>query len=301
MKISFLCALGATCLMIGAAQADLKWTETLSMGGEGGDAGDFSVETTHYMNAEASRTDTKTKLGPVDLLSRQIDLCPTKKTLTLLDDPKLYSEEPLQMGSIMPTMPQMPTMGAVAMGGGDNGPKQSGTQTISYKLRDLGTEKILDVDTHHYALDTSTTSTGCAGNDTSKTSIEVWKANIPLPAPCLATTFEGTVKNMGHFTSSCDVKTTFVGDTKVAGDVFSGLLMRLKVGQGQDAFTREVTMLSRAKLEDNVFQVPTDYRKVTPDELAKARQAAMMKAVMGGANGDGDTPDTPAAPDAGNN
>ncbi|BCM89166.1 hypothetical protein IAD21_01010 [Abditibacteriota bacterium] len=307
MKISLLCAVGAICLLVGMAQADLKWTETMSMGngvaapddGMGG----FSIQTTRYMNAEASRTDTTSKFGPITMLSRQIDRCPSKTTLMLLDDAKLYSEEPLQATSLMPSMPAMDGMPGMPGGGNANKPRRTGTQTVAFKMRDLGTEKILDVDTHHYALDSTITSTGCAGNGTTKNSVEIWKADFPMPAPCMATTFEGTVKSTTRITSDCDVKTTIAGNTEAASDVFNGFIMRLKFGMGQSTFTREVTMLSRAALEDNVFQVPADYRKVTPAELTKARQAAMMKAMMGGGDG-GDTPDvpdTPDTPDAGDN
>jgi hypothetical protein len=43
-----------------------------------------------------------------------------------------------------------------------------------------------------------------------------------------------------------------------------------------------MTSLSQAKLGDELFAVPAGYKKVTPDEFDKQKQAAMMKAMMGG-------------------
>ena len=296
MKISWMCALGAMAVVAGAARADLKWTETMSMGAEEEGAG-FSVLTTHYMNSGAGRTDTKTEMGPISMTSREVDLCPTKMSLSFLDDAKLYCEAPLGDGASMMSMPAMPMGGVIGgvMGrmGGPPKPKQTGTEKISYKVRDMGTEKILGMDTHHFAVDTSMTATGCAGNGTTKTSMEIWKANIPMPAPCLATTFDGTIKSSMAIDDSCDVKTTFVTDAKVARDAFDGFIMRLKFGTGKAVMTREVTMLSRAPVEASVFAIPAGYRKVTRAEFDKARQAAMMKAMTG----DDAAPETPATPD----
>ncbi len=296
---TFLCALGAVGLLMGAARADLKWTETTSVGAaEGTESAGFAIKSTHYMNAEAGRTDTEAKIGPMAMTSREISLCPKKLSLSLLDSAKLYSEAPLADGGGMMSMPKMPAMGGM-IGGMDAAPKakgvkKTGTQTISFSLRDLGTEKILDIPTRHMALDSTVTSTGCAGTGTTKTKMEVWTANFPMPAPCLATTFDGTVKSVANIESDCDVKTTYKGNpTAAVSKLFGGFIMRMKVGMGQSSFTREVTMISRAKLAPDTFQVPADYRKVTPEEFDKARQSAMMKSLMGGGKaggGDGDTP-----------
>ncbi|RYX86755.1 hypothetical protein EON83_00820 [bacterium] len=309
MKPSFLCALGATCLIIGVAQADLKWTESMKIGGTTAQipAGmNFSIQTTRYMNAEASRTDTTSNFGPMKMVTRQIDLCPTKKTLNFFDEGKLYSEEDLHIAAMLPPMAGMggPMGGMPGMGGAPQGnkPKKTGTQTVSFNLRDLGTEKILDIDTHHYALDTSITSTGCAGNSTNKTSIEAWQADIPIPAPCLATTFEDTIKSSTRTPNDCDVKMVIEGDMTPVTKVFNNFMMRMKLGMGGMTVTREVTMLSRAPVGDEIFAVPTDYRKVTDAELEKARQAAMMKSMMGGMGGmtGGGDDGTPDAPDTDN-
>lgn len=253
--------------------------------------GGFSVQSTHYMNAEASRVDTKTQFGPMNMVTRQIDLCPTKKTLNFFDEGKLYSESTLFPASMMPGMPGpggMPGMGGPGgRPGGSSGPKQTGMQTISFTFRDLGSEKILNIPTRHYALDMTMTASGCAGKGTNKIKMEAWTANFPMPAPCLApTSFEGAMKSLPmRQNNNCKVTMKINGNTASASKAFGGFMMRMKFGLGQGTFTREVTQLSRLPIPASTFRPPAGYRKVSAAELDKARQSAMMQGMMGGMMG----------------
>jgi hypothetical protein len=278
------------CTLAGAARADLNWTEVTNMGAN---RGQMSMTTTKWAKKDAQRSETTIAVGPMKIVNVSIERCDEGKRYEIAPDLKMYTVQPLT-GSGLAFGNPMAGMGnpmAGMMGRAprpDTGPKQSGTSDIEYNLQDLGTEKIADVDTHHYALSMKITSTGCAGNGTHEVKFETWVADIPMPAPCLAPSAEDAAKAASMVQSSCDVKTTFKGDTTALSKAFSGLVMRWKMNMGQQGdMVREVTMLSRAEQPDDKFTVPADWKQVSPQEFQQAKARAMMQSMMGGMPGMG--------------
>ncbi len=273
------------------ARADMQWTEVIKLdSGQPGGPANMAISTTKWAKKDAQRSETSMKLGPITMTNAEITRCDEGQTYQLLPDQKVYAVAPLTPGGGL--MPQMPSMGGrggfPGMGGRPDAAKldtpETGTSAIDTKLKDLGTEKIIGIDTKHYEVDMTVTSTGCAGTDTKSIVMETWVADIPTPVPCLALSPEDASKMAAHLKASCDVKTTFTGDVTGMKQAFSGFLMKMKVSTGKGSgFTKEVTMLSRAELPDAPFSLGEDWKKVSDSEFQQAKQRAMMKSLMGGA------------------
>lgn len=276
------------CSLAGSARADLNWTETMNMGAN---RGQFSMSTTKWAKKDAQRSETTIAVGPMKIVNIEIERCDEGKKYQIAPDLKIYCVQPLTGSSLVFGNPMAGMGGPMAGMMGrpvPQAPKQSGTSEIEYTLEDLGTEKVADVDTHHYGVSMKITSTGCAGNGTHEVKFETWVADIPMPAPCLAPSAEDAAKAASMVQPSCDVKTTFKGDVTALGKAFNGLIMRWKMNMGrQGDMIREVTMLSRAEQADDKFALAADWKEVSPQEFQQAKSRAMMQSMMGGMAGMG--------------
>jgi hypothetical protein len=264
------------------AQADLKWTETFRFGNKKSMP---TSSTTKWMNNKAQRTITKMEMGPMKMNTHELAICGTNKQFVIDDDLKLYAEtsfDPTGLG--MPNLPSMNPAGGFSRPKAPSGPKKTGTVEISYKISQLGTEKIAGVNSRHYVMESTITSTGCAGKGTQKMKMELWQANIAMPAPCFKPNVEDAVKAMRKLSSesNCEIKTIIKTPPSAFKNISSGMTMRMKFGQGDSQFIKEVTSLSQAKIPTSQFALPAGYKKVSEAELNKARSNAMMKKMMGG-------------------
>ncbi len=279
----------ATVLLIASsvgARADLKWTETVSIGNKKDVP---TSSTTKWMNKNAQRTVTNMAMGPFKMVTNELALCETNQQYTIEDELKIYAETTFSPTAIgVPALPLMNIMGGGLMQPkAPTGPKKTGTQEISYSITEVGTEKIAGIDNKHYVMESTIVSTGCAGNGTQKTKMELWQASIELPAPCFKTNVESAAKatSKAPVQDNCEIKTTIKSSPDTLNNIFNGLTMRMKFGEGESQMVKEVTMVSQAAIPDSEFALPTDYKKVTEAELNKARSAAMMKNIMGGTSG----------------
>lgn len=290
MKVRFLLpALGVLCCWGSVAHADLKWTEVMKFDGgqAGGDEdgpGQMTMTTNKWIKKEATRSETSFSVGPMQMTNADIMRCDTKETILLEPDLKMYAIVPATPGA--PGMAAMPGMGS--MPGAPKGKPGKGTSLTEVSVQDLGKETISQIDTQHYVLKMKNTATGCAGNGTTETTMEMWVADIRMPAPCQEVDYKTGIASAFEQDASCDITAEIKGDTALLQKVYSGFVMRMKMAgsKGAPGFIKEVTMLSQAELDDAPFTIPTDWKKVSEKQLQDAKQKAMMKKMMEGmANG----------------
>jgi hypothetical protein len=296
MKVRFLLpALGALCCCwSGVAQADLKWIEVMTFGaddkaGAGEDGpGKMTMTINKWIKKEATRSETSMSVGPMQMTNADIMHCDTKETVLLDADLKMYAIVPVTPGAS--GMTAMPGMGSMA--GAPKGKPGKGTSVTDVSVQDLGKETINNIETRHYSVKMKNTSTGCAGNGTNETVMEMWVADIRMPAPCQQVDYKTGISAALRQDASCEITSEIKGDTAMLQKVYEGFVMRMKMGGvgGAPGFVKEVTMFSQAELDDAPFTVPTDWKKVSEKQLQDAKQKAMMKKMMegmkNGGNGD---------------
>jgi hypothetical protein len=292
MKVRFLLpALGALCCCWSEmAHADLKWTEVMTFGagqkaGAGEDGpGKMTMTTNKWVKREATRSETSFSVGPMQMTNADIMRCDTKETVLLDADLKMYAIVPASAGG---AAMGMPGMGNIL--GAPKGKAGRGTSVTEVLVQDLGKETINTIETRHYSVKMKNTATGCAGNGTTESTMEMWVADIRMPALCQQVDYKTGLSAALRQDASCDITSEIKGDTTALQKVYDGFVMRMKMGGvgGAPGFLKEVTMLSQAELDETPFTIPADWKKVSEKQLQDAKQKAMMKKMMEGMkNGD---------------
>ncbi len=267
----------AACGMLGAcsaANADIKYTTETTMEGMG-DAIPKSV-TLRAVKPNFERSEMRQTIGTYQMNHITIRECGKKQTITLDPALKIYAiVADGESGSDEVAPDGKPQK---------KGEPKTGHMVMSYKVQDLGEEVVAGFKTRHYMIDTEMTSSGCAGNGTTKLKQEIWVSDIRDANPCPA---DSATTNMGDAMSRNDCKITVEtkGDFARFNEIYKGLILRQKTyNDGKVMMTTEVTMLSQAKFEDDtLFTVPADYKLVSSKAFQKAQSEAMMKGMMGGA------------------
>jgi len=268
----------------GSAHADLKYTTVIGMGGAEGKAGGqgaTGISITTAIKQGAQRTETITNMGPVKMNQIELTFCDNRKRIRLEPSLKIYTTGSMDgSGDGAGDNAGAPAVGANA----GEAKEQAGTGKIitTATVQDLGEETIATFKTRHYMLNNRLQTSGCAGNSDTTMKMEVWVADIREPNACKGGS-ENPIEATRPSTSGCKITFETHGDTAAHAKAFDGLIMRMKMYNGDKATTvREITMLSQAKLEDDLFTVPADYKEVSAEEFQKAQTQAMMKSMMDG-------------------
>lgn len=267
----------AACGIFGAcsiANADIKYTTETTMEGMG-DAMPKSV-TLRAVKPNFERSEMRQTIGTYQMNHITIRECGKKQTIKLDPSLKIYAiVADGESGSDEVTPDGKPKK---------KGEPKTGHMVMNYKVQDLGEEEVAGFKTRHYMIDTEMTSTGCAGNSTTKLKQEIWVSDIRDANPCPA---DSSTTNMGEAMSRTDCKITVEtkGDFARFNEIYKGLILRQKTyNDGKVMMTTEVTMLSQAKFEDDtLFTVPADYKLVSDKDFQSAQSKALMKGMMGGA------------------
>jgi hypothetical protein len=254
------------------AHADIKYTTETTL--DGAPEGTPKTTTLRAVKPKFERSETTQKIGPMETKSISIRECGKKQTIQIAPDLKIYAVVPDNNG-------ESGTGGAAG-----STPKASkpatGKMVMTYAIKDLGEETILNFKTRHYMIETETQSSGCAGRGTTKLKQEIWVSDVRDANPC---------PNENPFTSisqamsrrDCIIEVETKGDFAKYTEIYKGLVLRQKMYNGDAPFmTLEVTSLSQAKLGDELFTVPADFKKVSPEEFQKAQSDAMVKAMQAG-------------------
>ena len=316
MKRVLLIAAGAVSLCGATVQADMRWTTTMkieaammggAMGGRNGGQGAGmmggmkpSISYTTTVTDGAQRKESQIAMGPFGISDASISLCEKKQRIQLDDDLKIYTVSDLNddgafvnpmagmgnmIGKMLPPGMKIPGMPAAPQGAPAEGKIISTITT-----EDLGNESILDTPTKHMMLTIKNEKSGCAGVGTDTMKIEVWSADFDEPVFCPDSAGANPVRDFQKVTrpeaGNCKITYEMKGDgNETYGKIFRGLVMRLKIYDpktNQPAMTQEVTMLTRAKQEANLFQVPDGYQKVTAEEFQQKKSQAMMQKLFKG-------------------
>jgi hypothetical protein len=188
------------------------------------------------------------------------------------------------MGKMLPPGMKLPGMPAAPQG-----EPATGKIVSTVTAEDLGDDTVADTPTKHWMLTIKNQKSGCAGTGEDNVKMEVWSANFNEPIFCPDTAGANPLRDYQRVTgptSNCKITFEMQGDgNEIYGKIFRGLVMRLKIYDpktNQPAMTQEVTMLTRAKQEANLFQVPEGYQQVTAEQFQQKKSQAMMQKLFQG-------------------
>ena len=264
--------LSALCVLaVIPTRADIKTTHETSTGGK------LFSKTTRYVRAEGERTETTFSFGGVEQKTVTLMLCDKKQMLTLNPDLKMYTVTPL----VEPAKPGARKAEAQAAG-----EKKTGTMTMELVgIKELGEETIGEYKTRCYEVTTRMKTTGCVGDSTNTTTQRICLGEGDADGAgggCGLT----SAPSGGDGANPCQTSIEQIGDWSRYNKLMQGLQVRtriMKPGSDEAQMETKLTMVSRAKLGDEWFTVPQDYKQVTQKELQEAQTKAMMEKMMAGA------------------
>lgn len=266
----------------GAAHADVKYTETMTMSGKSG-AGAPASRSTTYLKAGLQRTDQTMNMGPVSMSMISVSSCPAKRSMRFDPALKLYTSSPL-FGETKKTDDKTPEAKPAPAPKPD---KTNGKITMSADVKMLGTEEVAGRKARHYLIDQKITPEGCAGKTPTNFKMEIWVADYDMPAFACRSPWMANAAS-APAAGGCSITTEFKGDQAALAEAYRGLIVKRKMIMGDTVMTYQLTELSEAKLDDALFTPGADWKLVSDAEFDKKRQAEMMRGMMSGAGaGDG--------------
>jgi hypothetical protein len=253
------------------ARADIKYTTEMTLAGA--PEGTPKTTTLRAVKPNFERTESRQKIATYEMQTISIRECGKKQTTQLAPNLKIYAVVPDYDGE-----------GGTAQGGSTPkaGKPATGKMVMTYAIKDLGEETILDFKTRHYMIETETVSSGCAGDGTNKLKQEIWVSDVRDANPCPD---DNTITSMSQAMSrrDCKIEVETKGDFDKYREIYKGLVLRqIMYNDDKPFMTMEVTSLSQAKLGDELFTVPADFKKVSAEEFQKAQSDAMVKAMTAG-------------------
>lgn len=215
-----------------------------------------AVTTTTWVKGKRQRTETVTDMGSFKSKNVTLTMCDQRQTVTLDPDLKIYYITPMGAGSDKQS---------------DKGAAGSGTITNTYTVKDLGMEKVAKLNAHHWMVTTNSKATGCAGNSDTTSKIEVWTTNIQvLNCPEAASS--------GYNQPNCKIKFEEKGNVKGMRAAYNGMPVKMITYQGeQQSSVMEFVDYSTDSLPDSLFNLPSDYKKVSSSEFQTQIQQKMMQ------------------------
>jgi hypothetical protein len=260
------------CVLIGLtstlAHADLKYTTETEIAGM--PAGVPKSTMVRMVKPNLERIETVQKIGPASIQTVMLRDCKKNQSIQLDPQLKIYTVMP----ALLDSNGRMSTRGS--------GGASTGKMSITYAVKDLGSETIINRKTRHYSVAFTMQSSGCAGTGKISSKQEIWVSDVRGASPCKFD--RDMIPGMAAVTHrNCKIKVETKGDAKKYGVIMDGLILRQKTYNGNTLLsTQEVTALSQSKLNDSLFKVPAGYKKVSPQEFQKLRSKAMLQGGMGG-------------------
>ena len=265
-------ALLALATLILPAYADVRYTKKVTF--QHGDSEGMSMQTTTFLKNRRERIDTVMQAGPMRIQQSELTLCDLEKRARLDSELKIYTSSPLR-----PHFSEMrnPLEGPDKPEGAPIQPG-TGTYTMNYKVQDLGVEKVAGLDTHHYRLQITMQSTGCAGESLNNIDREVWIADLPrLECPVLDASSDFSMKASESDPAPCKIKLIQQGDVKLYQAAMKGEPVKeILYHEGAAMMTTELTEYSSAALDDALFSLD-GLKAVSEGEFQQQMQAKMMR------------------------
>lgn len=252
--------------------ADVRYTKKVTF--QHGDAEGMSMNTTTFLKARRLRVDTVMQAGPMKMEQTEMTLCDLEKRARLDAELKIYTSSPLrpQLRELRnPMNPENQSESAPVQPG-------TGTYTMTYKVQDLGVEKLAGLDTHHYRLQINMVSKGCAGDSQNSIDREIWVADLPrLECPVLDASSDFSMKASEKDPTPCKIKLVQQGDVKLYQAAMQGEPVKeILYHDGKPMMTTELTEYSSAALEDSLFSLD-GLNPVSEGEFQQQMQAKMMR------------------------
>jgi hypothetical protein len=265
-----------TCTLLAAAHADIKYTQTMTVG-DNPDATPM-MHTAHFVAPGKERNETEMNMGNFKSKEAIITICQPRQIIHIDDALKIYAID--DNTSSAPGAPPV-------MQNHSQSHEKAGTGkiAINVKVTDLKPEKIAGWDTKHYMVEMHIQNSGCVGDDSSDMKMELWVADVKDAHACKENVDYGAILGRREG-GKCKVTYETTGDYGRLAGIWNGLIMRQKTydANGKVTIDQEITSLSQAKLDDNVFAIPKGYTKLSIEDYNKQRNQAMMQALMGGGN-----------------
>ena len=264
-------ALLALAFLISPAHADVRYTKKVTF--NQGDGEGLSMLTTTFLKNRRERLETSMQAGPMKIQQVELTLCDLEKKARLDPELKIYTSSPLrpQLSELRNPMER------------DNKPEATvkpgtGTYTMTYKVQDLGVEKVAGLDTHHYRMQVNMVSSGCAGDSQNNIDREVWIADLPrLECPVRDVSGDFSLKASESDPSSCKIKVVQQGDVKLYLAAMRGEAVKeILYHDGAPMMTTELTEYSSAALEDSLFSLD-GLNAVSESDFQQQMQAKMMR------------------------
>jgi len=264
--------LAAGVLLAGGARADIRYSQETRMNEEQSAAAPTSVMV-RSATAEAERTDVRSTYGKMEVNQSTIRLCAKNQEIQFDPDLKIYIIKPLNEAA---------KPAAAKPEARSKKEKKTGKIVTNYIVKDLGEEMIAQYKTRHYMVTTELIFSGCVGENTMESKVEIWVSEIQDVNPCTPTADPAA----GYaLMAQGDCKLSFEqkGDVAAYTKAYSGIVLRQKVYMDDKVLmTQQITSLSQAKLSEDLFKVPAGYKQVTPEQFQIEQSAALMKAMMTG-------------------
>lgn len=277
----------ATLAVIGLAlspsvHADIRYTTQMQMGDAGGTGAGAApagaapaIRTTTFIKDMHERVETDMSMGPIQMHQVTLTLCDKHQNVKLDDALKIYTTSPIGVASFGP--PSRPGAPGHQMPEGKPG---VGHVDMTFAVQDLGTEKVADLDTHHYKVSIHMQTSGCLGAGDSTMVMEEWLADVNGGLNCPERYAES---RMVPNANGCQITYDMKGDWQKMRDMQGGMVVRQKIYNGDKVImTSDMRAYSEAALDDSLFVVPADYKEVSQKDFDKAEADAMRKNMMGG-------------------
>jgi hypothetical protein len=290
-------------LLSPAAHADVRYTTTMTMNGNGENAGHggMAMEMTYFVKGPRERQEMAMNFGQFAMKKISITQCDSDQELQVDPASKVYTSHALSagIGGFIPSSPMSATTGRGGHRAADETPG-TGTVDSTFAAQDLGKETVNGFNTHHYILTIHTKSTGCAGNSDSTMKMEMWVAPGSLGRLDCPKRFQSSdaVGAAPDEDSPCKITTHLNGDMSSMRDMFAHLIVKQIIYKDdKPMMTIQVKNYSTDTLDPSLFSVPADFKKVSQQEYSQAESHAMMQQFRsGGMPGGGNA----AAPNGGN-
>jgi hypothetical protein len=277
-----LAAITAIAILSAPARADLRYTTEMKI--SPATASDGTTQpaaagasptiriTTFYKNMDQRRESSMDMMGLFQSHEVTLTLCDKQQIVTMLPDQKIYTTGPIS-GYQPPSNPAAKSAKAEKNG--------EGKMVTTYTVKDLGREKLQNLDTRHAMVTMDIETSGCLGVSRNTIRYEVWVAPKSVK-PCPE---QFAPSRVVAGANGCSITYEAKGDVAAMQQAMSGMAVQQKFYTGDKVtMTQELREFSEAALDPSLFTIPADYKQVTPAELDKARADAMQKAMLRGVN-----------------
>jgi hypothetical protein len=243
------------------------------------------MSTTTFVKGSSERKETSMHMGPIQMNTVTIQKCSTHEEYKLDPVLKIYTEDPiggLNLGvpSKSPMSMMHPSRDTSTDGGG------TGQVITTINVKDLGSEVVSNLKTHHAMLTTRIQTSGCSGNNDTTMRVETWTAPIQTFSCPEQYSPSREVDSPSGSGGGCKVTYVMHGDIEGMRSAYSGMIVQMKIYNGDKLMgVQTLSDYSQATLDESLFDVPSDYTKLSDEDYQKAESKAMMQNMMRGAGG----------------